>query len=182
MQPGKILVAEHEGVNIIKLVGDVRLTLCMSFDQFIESMFSRENFVSILFDLTQAEAIDSTTFGLMAKLSIFSRERHHVTPVVISTSTSINRLLEIMGLEDIFDILHEIPEAMYSPTQELPSVAVDEGDAKNKVLEAHRILMDMNEKNKETFRDLVNILENDKPVTGIKNREIGIKAGIRHKH
>ena len=29
---GQILVADHQGVYVIKMVGDVRLTLCVSFD------------------------------------------------------------------------------------------------------------------------------------------------------
>ena len=34
-------------------------------------------------------------------------------------------------------------------------------DAKAKVIEAHKILMDMNEANHETFKDLVKVLEDD---------------------
>lgn len=163
--PGQILVAEHAGVHVIKLLGDVRLTLCMSFDQFIESMFQRDDFVSILFDLTEAQAIDSTTLGLMAKFSIFARELREVTPLIVSTNPSINRLLESMTFAEIFDIMHEMPSGLANElqqaTQQLPDSPLAEGDAKAKVIEAHKILMDMNEANHETFKDLVKVLEDD---------------------
>ena len=38
MQAGKILQASQDGVYVLKLLGDVRLTLCKTFDDFIEDM------------------------------------------------------------------------------------------------------------------------------------------------
>lgn len=159
MKPGQILVADHAGVYVIKMIGDVRLTLCLSFDRFIDSMFSRDDFVSILFDLTEAEAIDSTTLGLMAKISIFARERRRVTPVVVSTNSSINRLLDSMGFNDIFDIIHDTGGTVVNPLPLDASEPLDEAKVKDKVLEAHRVLMGLNDINQETFRDLVKTLE-----------------------
>ena len=40
MQAGKILVAQHQGAFVIKLVGDVRLTLCTTIDDYFSEMFS----------------------------------------------------------------------------------------------------------------------------------------------
>ena len=82
MSSGRILVTEHDGMNIIRLVGDVRLTLCISFDEFIKNMFEQHNLRSVIFDLRDAEGIDSTTLGLMAKISIGARDRSLANPVV----------------------------------------------------------------------------------------------------
>ncbi|MBU3070848.1 STAS domain-containing protein [Aestuariicella sp. G3-2] len=158
MQQGKIWVADHAGVYVIKMVGDVRLTLCMSFDQFISAMFEADDFASIIFDLTQAEAIDSTTLGLMAKISILAEQRKQLRPVIISTSPGINRLLDTMGFAEIFEIMTELPDKL-KVSQCLEVSEMDEGTAKQKVLEAHRILMDLNDQNREVFQDLVKTLE-----------------------
>jgi len=160
MQPGQILVANQSGTYVIKMLGDVRLTLCMSFDEFIDNMFADSGFALVLFDLSGAEAIDSTTLGLMAKISILGSERRNTTPMVFSTNPSISRLLESMGFGDIFDIVHklDLPDLNAQP---LPESDMQEGDVKSKVIAAHRILMDLNANNRETFKDLVNILEND---------------------
>ncbi|MAZ89278.1 MAG: anti-anti-sigma factor [Cellvibrionaceae bacterium] len=158
MQQGKIWVADHAGVYVIKMVGDVRLTLCMSFDHFINNMFAADDFSSIIFDLSEADAIDSTTLGLMAKISILADQRKHLRPVVIATSRGINRLLETMGFAEIFDIVDELSECV-TPSECLEMGAIDECEAKNKVIEAHRILMDLNQDNHETFKDLVKTLE-----------------------
>ncbi len=159
MQPGQILVAYQEGTHVIKMTGDVRLTLCVSFDQFIEAMFEGdENFCSIVFDLVAAEAIDSTTLGLMAKIALMARDRCETVPLVFSTNPSVNRLLDTMGFDDIFEIFHECFE-FTKPCKHISVADLDEEGAKQRVLEAHNILMQLNQSNQEKFRDLVNTLE-----------------------
>ena len=165
MSSGEIRVAEHNGVFVIKMEGDVRLTLCLSFDDFIEKMFESKGFCSVVFDLSDAQAIDSTTLGLMAKISIKGRALSFDDPTVVSSNPSITRLLMSMGFEDIFHIL-DGPAAIDAgnSTQAKP-LAVgddinDEQLVQERVLEAHRLLMAMNDTNHDTFRELVNTLEN----------------------
>jgi anti-anti-sigma factor len=158
MRPGQILVADHKGVYVIKMVGDVRLTLCVSFDQFIDNMFAHSHFSTVLFDLSEAEAIDSTTLGLMAKISLLGKDRHGITPVVLSTNPSINRILQTMGFQDIFTIVNEL-EAPEAPLHPLPEITDQESVIQEKVIEAHKVLMGLNEGNRETFRNLVKMLE-----------------------
>ncbi len=160
MQPGHIFVAEQNGVNIIKMVGDVRLTLCISFDNFIEQMFSDKAFASVVFDLRQAKALDSTTLGLMAKIAITCEQDFQVVPIVVSPDQGINRVLESMGLEEIFDIVRSADTAMIQP-QELPRIETETDQARDKIIEAHRILMSLNDENKAEFRDLVECLEQE---------------------
>lgn len=158
MRPGQILVADHDGVFVIKMVGDVRLTLCISFDQFIDTMLSQTNFSTVLFDLSDAEAIDSTTLGLMAKISLLGQDRHGVNPIVLSTNPSINRLLETMGFHDIFTIVSELRTPV-NPDKLLVVDVAEESAVKERVLEAHKILMGLNKNNRDTFQNLVKMLE-----------------------
>ncbi len=158
MRPGQILVADHAGVYVIKMTGDVRLTLCISFDQFINTMLAELRFSSVLFDLSQAEAIDSTTLGLMAKISLLAQERRGIVPLILATNSSIQRILQTMGFADIFKIVDKL-EVDFAPEKILTPIECDENQVKEKVLEAHKILMGLNEKNNETFRNLVAMLE-----------------------
>jgi len=158
MKAGQILVADHNGVYVIKMVGDVRLTLCISFDQFIDAMFKSESFISVLFDLSEAEAIDSTTLGLMAKISILGQERRGIMPVILASNPSIQRILQTMGFGDIFTIVDKL-DAPVLAEQPLNCINCDEQEVKEKVLEAHKILMGLNANNADTFRNLVNMLE-----------------------
>lgn len=96
---GRILVADHLGVYVIKMVGDVRLTLCVSFDQYIETLFGKNDFCTILFDLSEAEGLDSTTLGLIAKIAVKSESVKNIQPIVICSSTDIIKLLTSMGID-----------------------------------------------------------------------------------
>lgn len=158
MDQGKIWVADDQGRYLIKMTGDVRLTLCLSFDQFISDMFGDEGIEAILIDLTEAESVDSTTLGLMAKIALRSQDVANLRPAIVSRSAGINRLLTTMGFSELFDIVDDTPPDMLT-NECLTAGDLVEQEIKNKVLEAHRILMKLNDENKETFKDLVKTLE-----------------------
>lgn len=129
-------------------------------------MFNGKFLCSIMFDLNDAECIDSTTLGLMAKIALLSREKCSMVPVVFSCNPGINRLLDSMGFEEIFEIVkdEELCEQGYArvadcPAKCLDAKTTDELSARKRVLEAHHILMELNDSNKKTFRDLVSTLE-----------------------
>jgi anti-anti-sigma factor len=158
MQPGKILVAEHGGAFVIKLVGDVRLTFCTALDDFFERMFATPAFASVIIDLCAADNIDSTTLGQLAKLAIAAQRRFGLKPVILSTNPNITRILLSMGFERVFDIRQQAPKTD-EQLGELPMVAASEQGVCERVLEAHRVLMGMNEQNRAEFQELVCALE-----------------------
>lgn len=158
MNTGRIQFAEAEGTFVLKFIGDVRLTLCAALDAYIEKIFSALNFDAIIIDLSETEAIDSTSLGLLAKLSILSQQKVGFLPTLVSNHDDMNRLLQSMGFDQVFNMVSDV-----APTdadlQDLPGQMLSEELVKDKVLEAHRILMDLNEHNREAFRDLVSTLE-----------------------
>lgn len=154
---GRIQMAEQGGVYVLRFIGDVRLNLCSSLDDSIDAIFRSSNYASVVIDLTSAENLDSTTLGILAKLSLRARAAGCLLPTVIITSPDIRRLLESMGFEQLFNIVDSpvpCPECLH----DLPIQAVSEDEVKRRVLEAHRILMSLNEHNRQAFRDLVNSL------------------------
>lgn len=164
MKKGVIKVADKEGVFVIKMLGDVRLNLSLSFDEFIQRMLASEGFCSVIFDLREAEAIDSTTLGLMAKISLQGREIDCMDPIVISNQSNITRLLESMGFNAILQIV-ESAEIRHDEFKVLGSDVggLDEEKVKAKVLDAHRSLIRLNSANEEAFQELIQSLENTKP-------------------
>lgn len=158
MSTGKIQFAEQSGTFILKFVGEVRLTLCSALDATIERIFTSLNFSAIVIDLTETRSIDSTTLGLLAKLSILSRQKIGLLPTVVTTHDDITRLLQSMGFDQVFNIV-ESPLPCSECLADLPSQDQSEDVVKAKVLEAHQILMSLNESNREAFHDLVSALE-----------------------
>lgn len=160
MQSGQIMVGAHKGIYVIKLVGDVRLNLCTSFDDFIDNMFAHDDFTDVVFDLHGTEGVDSTTLGLMAKIAIRALERGCQKPLALSADEGIRHLLDAMGFDALIEVSDEQPELL-AEIKPLTCNTPDECAAREKVLEAHRVLMSMNENNAETFRDLVHTLERE---------------------
>ena len=158
MQPGRILVAGQDGAFVIKLVGDVRLTLCTTLDEFFDEMLSVEGFASVVVDLSDALNVDSTTLGLLAKLASKAKERFKFVPLILSTNPDITRVLESMGFDRVFRIREE-PLLDDEDLGELPVLPCSEDAVKKRVLEAHRTLMGLSDSNHAKFRELVSLLE-----------------------
>lgn len=158
MQSGKILAAEHQGSYVIKLVGDVRLTLCTTIDDYFDSMFSCPDFVGVIIDLSEVVGIDSTSLGLLAKLAIRARKKFNLVPIILCPDPDILRLLESMGFRQVFDIREDL-DITNDDLDELDVKSADENCIRDKIIESHRVLMEMNEKNRKTFASLMTTLE-----------------------
>ena len=156
---GRILVGDHDGVYVIRFEGDVRVTLCGSFDHYLDVMLNDPNLVSVLVDLSEAIAIDSTSLGVLAKLSIGLFDSRKRLPTLVCIAPDILRILTNMGFDDVFTIVDEnfLNEQNLA---ELPSSTdFSETQMRQRVIEAHRVLMNMNDRNEATFKDLVSALE-----------------------
>jgi anti-anti-sigma factor len=158
MHEGRIQAASHNGAYVIRMLGDVRLTLCTSIDEYFQKMFEDPDFTSVWVDLCEVEGIDSTTLGLLAKLAIKVKERYGFQPAIFSCEPGINRLLKSMGFQRLFE-LREESCANPDEVSEIPRVSGDESEVKEKVIEAHRVLMGLSEENRDRFQDLMAVLE-----------------------
>jgi anti-anti-sigma factor len=160
MANGKLLVAEQDGVHVLKFVGDVRVTLGPTIDAFLTALMKTEDFRSVIIDLTETKGIDSTSLGFLAKISIGAKDIFGIVPTIVSTNDDITRILLSMGFDQVFLIIKEPMESSIE-MGEVPVKDVAEEDLREKVLEAHQVLMQLNEDNQNTFRDLVVALQRE---------------------
>ena len=158
MHSGRVMAANHDGAYVIRFVGDVRLTLCTSIDDYLHDMFEDPAFASVWVDLCAAEGIDSTTLGLLAKLALKVKEVFGFEPAIYSCEPGINRLLRSMGFEHLFQLHEQVCETP-EDIVDIPAVQCSEDSVKEKVIEAHRILMGMSDENRGRFEELVSALE-----------------------
>jgi anti-anti-sigma factor len=158
MADGRFLAASEHGAYVLRLVGDVRLTLCASIEDFVEQMLDDPDFSSVWVDLCDATGIDSTTLGQLAKLALAVHDRYGFRPAVYCCDAGINRLLRSMGLDRLFE-MHEKTCCATGCAQMVPMVPGSEDEVRERVLEAHRVLMDVSEENRARFADLVSTLE-----------------------
>ncbi len=161
MSNGRVLMANRQGQYVIKLTGDVRMTLCTTIDTCLNTMFLDPKFSSVTVDVTEAQGIDSTSLGLLAKISRLATPKMGHIPLLISSHPDITRIVESMGFKDrVYTMVTQSEMTEATQLVEADITPLDEDVARDRVLEAHKILMSLNENNRQAFKELVECIEN----------------------
>ncbi|MDN3523693.1 STAS domain-containing protein [Halomonas sabkhae] len=158
MHEGRIQAAFDSGVFVLKLSGDVRLTLCATLDQQAQQLAATPGLEAVMVDLREATNVDSTALGFLAKVAMALRDRLDQAPTIVVDNPDVRRMLDVMGFARYYTLL-ESPVTEPHQLHDLDAVPAGEADTRERVLEAHRILMHMSEHNREQFQPLVDMLE-----------------------
>ena len=158
MNAGKILVAERDGVYLLKLAGDVRLTMCASISQYLDKIFAGRSAKEVYVDLLDAECIDSTTLGLLARLALHTQRQFGFKTRLLCVSSNILRMFETMDIDELFEILGAVNQPDLAPS-EVTQEGLDEEEIRRQVLEAHKLLVKLNPALMGEFYDLITSLE-----------------------
>lgn len=155
---GRLKAAYDAGVFVLKLCGDVRLTLCATLDNEAQRLADMPGLKTVIVDLREATNVDSTALGFLAKVAMAVQGRLEYPPTIVADHPDVRRMLDVMGFSRYFTLVHA-PIAEPDDLAELPQVEADAQGIEARILEAHRILMRMNEHNREEFQPLVELLE-----------------------
>jgi anti-anti-sigma factor len=160
MTDGKILYAKVDNRYFIKFTGALRYNISRGLDAFINKMFEDPALDDVLIDMSEAEYLDSTNLGLLAKIAGQMQKRFKRKTTLFSTNVNINFLLDNMGLSAVF-IIADQPDFTAGNLRQIPDLQDTERERAQVILEAHRLLMEMNDKNHDTFKNVVELLEKD---------------------
>jgi anti-anti-sigma regulatory factor len=69
MDDPKVLYATHDGVHVLRFVGDIRYPICPSVDRFVDQLFSAGVPAGFIIDLTETRNIDSTSLGVLGRIA-----------------------------------------------------------------------------------------------------------------
>ena len=158
MKQAKIQGASHNGAYVIRFQGDIRLIHSANIDDYFSDMCKDPDFASVWFDLGDADGLDSTTLGILAKLALKIRKNFGFSPAIFTSQPGITRLLRSMAFHKLFDLREECC-VTYEVPRDLPMVSEDEKTLRDKVIEAHKVLMNISEENEVKFKNLVTSLE-----------------------
>ncbi|WP_251979049.1 STAS domain-containing protein [Salinicola avicenniae] len=161
MIEGRIKAAYESGVFVLKLCGDVRLTLCATLDAEAQRLADLPGLRAVMVDLRQATNVDSTALGFLAKVALAVQGRLEQPPTIIAEHPDVRRMLDVMGFARYFTLV-ESPLTEPAELAELPHVEADETGIQQRILEAHRILMHMSDHNRNEFQPLVELLESQR--------------------
>lgn len=160
MAETRILYARCDDTYVLRLVGHARYACAPTLDRFLDRIFAADDFTDVIIDLSQAESIDSTCLGLLARIANFQREHGRARPVIISPRKDINTVLLSVGFDEFFTLL-DAPLAQppthlaaLHPPEQVPRDALAQV-----ILKAHRTLSGLSERHEIEFRDVVEALE-----------------------
>ncbi|MDN6297266.1 MAG: STAS domain-containing protein [Halomonas sp.] len=160
IEEGRIKAAFDSGVFVLKLIGDVRLTLCATLDTQAQRLAQTPGLCAVMIDLREATNVDSTALGFLAKVAMAVKNRLEQPPTIIVDNPDVRQMLDVMGFGRFFTLLAApLSSGLADAVEDLPEVQADENGLRERILEAHRILMHMNEHNREQFQPLVEMLE-----------------------
>lgn len=160
MKPGRIFVAREDDLWIIRMEGDLRFTLSPALNQFLDQRLAQADNNRFLVDLCGAESIDSTNLGVLARIARHAREENLPSPVILSSNESITELLRGICFDQLFTLVPQASDHSDGLT-ELDPLEAEEEKMLGLVLDAHRRLSDLDEGNREQFRELVEALEQE---------------------
>ena len=173
MNNGKVLHATHDGIHVLRFVGDIRYTMSPSIDRFLKGIFSGPPPTRFFIDLTETDSIDSTNLGLIARLAKSMKSLNGSRVTILSDRADINSVLSSMAFDEVFDIVtHTAPET--GVEKELAGQSTDKETLSRTVLEAHRALIELSEHNEQMFRDVVTALEKNMKAVG--DDKSGVKS------
>jgi len=157
MESGAAFYVRQGNTYILKLIGDVRYTMGCALGDFLEGLFTHTDYNDIVVDLTETHSIDSTSLGLLAKIANFNRQHFAHKTTLLSTNSDVNQILDSMGFYEIFDI-RDTGEAITVALQRLAIDTPCKDELTRIVYEAHQTLSDLNPRNQETFKGVLDSL------------------------
>lgn len=163
MPNGHVTHAERDGVHVLRYFGKVDYMSAPAIQRFLDDLLERQRISGLIFDLTDAEALDSTNLGLLARVNARVHDAGTTGSLIVSKSEDINGVLRSMGFDQICEIVTEEPHAADPREEPIEPVSATEDELRQTMLEAHRALVRLSEAGRLEFQDVVACLESAPP-------------------
>lgn len=137
----------------------IKYTSCRELKAFLDQVVLPEMGDTMVIDLRNVPSIDSTGLGLLASIGRYSLSHFSRRAVILCPEGQVAQNLRAMQFDKLFTLTDSL-----DPPEEMPIVHVDpplkpaEGMAAV-MLNAHKELSDVDERNKSRFSDVVEVLE-----------------------
>jgi len=147
----------ENGSWFIKLAGAVRHPLGPAFNALLDRAIAMPGSHRFVVDLSEAETIDSTCLGILARIATQAAPSGGPRPVII-TGGDIAKTLLVVCFDRLFDLV-DLTDDAPGPLQSAPAINVDQDEMRRLLLDAHRRLCAIDAHTHAVFRDVVEALE-----------------------
>jgi anti-anti-sigma factor len=157
-----VFYGHYESSPILALKGQVRYTSARALRGLIDDLLTNENDDTVIIDLRELEAIDSTGLGLLAHVGRATLRKGRRS-VIVCAVHDIMTCLRSVAFDTMFLILEAWPFETEVAMEEIPLGGHDPmPDVMGRfMLEAHRDLAELSDENRRTFAGVISALEAD---------------------
>jgi len=160
-------VWSEERIACVKVAGRANFSASLSFKEVMLHL-QDQGHDRVVIDLTECPIMDSTFVGVLAGLRRRARDgaSKHSRPdiEILNPNQRVTDLLDNLGIANLFTIHRgEAPEHTCAPSfeEDTQTSLVRRHELSQTCLEAHRTLMELNERNVSKFKDVTRFLEEE---------------------
>jgi len=151
---GSIFAARNDDIEYIKFVGTVRYSHCAGLESHIDRLFDKNDFDEIVIDLEEADILDSTALGLLARIAIELKKKSTLRPVIFLRQGELNKVLKRVCFDQVFTILLDTEQQKQSGFKKLANLSQSEDEILQRVIEAHHNLAKIDKKNQAMYQEI----------------------------
>ena len=156
---GAIYSSTVGSVEYIRFVGVIRYSQCAGLESYINQIFDSPTFSGLAIDLEQAEMLDSTALGLLARLSIEFKKISSDKPAIFIKTGELAHILKRVCFDQVFNIVSKPKDTGGIDYVELDTVTQDEKQVLKSVVDAHKSLAQISDANKSYFTDITKAIK-----------------------
>ncbi|HWA71758.1 MAG TPA: STAS domain-containing protein [Polyangiaceae bacterium] len=159
MIEGHVTHAEQRGIHVLRYFGTVNFMLAPGIQRFVDDLIEHGSISGLVFDLSQANSLDSTNLGLMARVNERLLGVGAANSVIISGDGDIDVVLRSMGFDQTFDVLTTTPTTELAPAEPIRTESPSATELRETMLAAHQALVRMSDAGRLEFEPVVACLE-----------------------
>ena len=145
-----------DGRYIFKIIGKATMKNSKILSDYIESIF--KDIKTLSFEMSEIEYMDSTFLGLVAKFVVDLKTQKSQKFIILNPSKEAYTLLKQTGIDKFCDVINE--DIDFLNIKKVEGEDLSNMKEKSKyILEMHEVLMNLNEKNKITFKPVVDAMK-----------------------
>lgn len=154
----QIMTSKINNNLFLKLSGEFRIPSSLCILETLKYIVENEEYCCCFFDLSDTSFMDSTALGLTTKLGLSCHQKINKKPILISNNEELINNFTTMGLiNELFQLIKEKPDNKTSFSEDC-LVMPDDSFAQDLILSAHQTLIDVDYKNFDQFKDVINCL------------------------
>ncbi|HEY0714698.1 MAG TPA: STAS domain-containing protein [Polyangia bacterium] len=158
MADGSVTYTQAGGWHVLRYSGRVDYTMAPAIERFVDGLEHAPK--PFLFDLCDANILDSTNLGLLARVVERSRKDGAPRCSMIVHAGDVDDVVRSMGFEQIVDIKSDSPLGEEVEPQALVTdERASQGEMLRTMLEAHRALIGLDDHDCSQWREVVSALE-----------------------